>query len=256
VTVAEKGLYGATVRVRGLAGQTCLPHRSNNAIIKVSEIVHRLAEFRPQAQISPVWRSFVEAMELPTTLSGPLLDANTIDEFCASDPDPAWARVAHASTHTTMSPTVLRAGEKAGASPHRAELQVDIRSLPGQTDDEIRALFKDALGDMAGSVQIIFDECDPSSASPFQTPLWDCLQRVTSRLVPGAGLVPFLATGASDARFLRPMGTTVYGFGLFSDRLSFTEFSAMIHGDNERIDQVSLGMCMDLWHAVASDLLA
>ena len=30
----------------------------------------------------------------------------------------------------------------------------------------------------------------------------------------------------------------------------------MIHGVDERIDQASLGMCLDLWLAVAKDLMA
>jgi acetylornithine deacetylase/succinyl-diaminopimelate desuccinylase-like protein len=88
-----------------------------------------------------------------------------------------------------------------------------------------------------------------------QTPLWDTIQRVSCRLVPGAQIVPFLATGASDARFFRAFGTAAYGFGLFSDRLSFTDYSARVHGDDERIDQASMALCADLWPAVARDLL-
>ena len=68
-------------------------------------------------------------------------------------------------------------------------------------------------------------------------------------------MVPFLATGASDARFFRSMGATSYGFGLFSERLGFDGYAAMIHGDNERVDQASLGLCTELWPAVARDLL-
>jgi acetylornithine deacetylase/succinyl-diaminopimelate desuccinylase-like protein len=69
-------------------------------------------------------------------------------------------------------------------------------------------------------------------------------------------MVPFLATGLSDARFFRAIGTTAYGFGLYGDRLSFADFSAMVHGHDERIDQESLGLCTELWQAVARDFLA
>ena len=67
--------------------------------------------------------------------------------------------------------------------------------------------------------------------------------------------MPFLSTGASDARHFRSLGTASYGFGLFSERLSFTEYAERVHGDDERIDQASLGLCADLWPAVARDLL-
>ena len=48
---------------------------------------------------------------------------------------------------------------------------------------------------------------------------------------------------------------TAYGAGLFSDRISFAEFAAMFHGDDERIDQESLRLSTDLWLALAHDFL-
>jgi acetylornithine deacetylase/succinyl-diaminopimelate desuccinylase-like protein len=161
----------------------------------------------------------------------------------------------HASTHTSIAPTMMRAGTKANVIPDRARLQLDIRTLPGQTENDVEAMLADALGDLVGSIEVHVDTHDPSTASPVQTPLWDTMQRVSSRLVPGAQIVPFLATGASDARFFRALGTASYGFSLFSERLSFTDYSARVHGDDERIDQASLGLCADLWPAVARDLL-
>ncbi len=100
----------------------------------------------------------------------------------------------------------------------------------------------EALGDLAGLVDIAFGTGDPSTASPIETPLWDALGRASSRLVP-------------DARHLRDLGTTCYGFGLFSEALSFADYSARVHGDDERIDLGSLQLCVELWPAVIEDLL-
>src|SRR2546428_4354576 len=83
------------------------------------------------------------------------------------------------------------------------------------------------------------------------TLLWDSLQAVTEKLVPGATTIPFIIVGATDARFFRRAGMTAYGAGLFSDRISFAEFAAMFHGDDERIDQESLRLSTDLWLALA-----
>ena len=46
-----------------------------------------------------------------------------------------------------------------------------------------------------------------------------------------------------------------YGAGLFSDKIPFSEFMSMFHGNDERIDQESLGLCTALWEEVAKDLL-
>lgn len=67
--------------------------------------------------------------------------------------------------------------------------------------------------------------------------------------------MPFLTVGATDARFFRRTGSTAYGFGLFSENLTFEDYGTMFHGDDERIDTASLGLSTELWHAVASDLL-
>jgi acetylornithine deacetylase/succinyl-diaminopimelate desuccinylase-like protein len=81
------------------------------------------------------------------------------------------------------------------------------------------------------------------------------LQRASDKLAPGAINIPFLTVGATDARFFRRIGATAYGFGLLSERLNFDEFSGMFHGDNERVDQISLRLSTELWDVVARDLL-
>src|SRR5207248_4222597 len=94
-----------------------------------------------------------------------------------------------------------------------------------------------------------------ATASGMDTPLWDSLSRVSTALVPGAETVPFLMVGATDARFFRRAGSVAYGYGLFSERISFQEFGSMFHGNDERIDQESLRLSTELWLAVARDLL-
>jgi acetylornithine deacetylase/succinyl-diaminopimelate desuccinylase-like protein len=255
VMVAEKGVYWCTLRARGTPAHGSRPFRGDNALVKAAEVIRRLAAYRPAAVVPDVWRRFVDGMELAPELAAALLDPNGIDQICETAADAAYARFVHASTHTSIAPTMLRAGTKANVIPDRATLVLDIRTLPGQTERHVEAMLTDALGDVAGSVEIHVDTHDPSTASQLDTPLWDTMQRVSSRLVPGARIVPFLSTGASDARHFRSLGTSSYGFGLFSERLSFTEYSERVHGDDERIDQASLGLCADLWPAVARDLL-
>ena len=81
-------------------------------------------------------------------------------------------------------------------------------------------MIDDALGDLAGDVELTWNSVDVASTSPTDTPLWDALERVARRSYPDARCVPFLTVGATDARFFRRLGTVAYGFGLFSERLS------------------------------------
>jgi acetylornithine deacetylase/succinyl-diaminopimelate desuccinylase-like protein len=150
---------------------------------------------------------------------------------------------------------VMRAGVKTNVIPDAVELEVDIRTLPGQTGDEVKAMLQEAVGDLSDSVEVLAMTDDPSSESPIDTPLWDSIQRVTGSLVPGAQVVPFMIVGATDARFFRRAGVTAYGAGLFSDKIPFSEFMSMFHGNDERIDQESLRLSTEFWMGVAKDLL-
>jgi acetylornithine deacetylase/succinyl-diaminopimelate desuccinylase-like protein len=194
-------------------------------------------------------------MAFPPEFAGPLLDPDAMWDFVAELPFVGLARQAQACTHTTIAPTVVHGGVKTNVIPDRVELELDIRTLPGQTADDVAALLADALGDLAGDVEIIGLTDDESTSSPMDTPLWDALSRVTSVLHPGSGLIPFLTVGATDARFFRRQGITSYGFGLFSERLSFEDFSTMFHGDDERVDVDSLRLSTEMWGALAHDFL-
>src|SRR5204863_4472410 len=142
-------------------------------------------------------------------------------------------------THTTFAPTVLHGGVKTNVIPDAVELQVDIRTLPGQRPEAVRAMLSESLGDLADSVEIAATSNDEASASPVETPLWDAISGAASALRPGSQTVPFMIVGATDARFFRRDGAVAYGAGLFSDRISFTEFASMFHGTDERVGQES-----------------
>ena len=60
--VAEKGTYWCRLRIHGTPSHASRPLRTDNALVKAAEVVRRLAEYRPAAQISKVWRRYVEGM--------------------------------------------------------------------------------------------------------------------------------------------------------------------------------------------------
>jgi acetylornithine deacetylase/succinyl-diaminopimelate desuccinylase-like protein len=217
-------------------------------------VVQRLAAYEPRTQIHDIWRLFLEGMDYPEELVGPLLDPDAFGDACDTLPV-GMARQFHACTHTTFAPTIAHGGTKINVIPDRVDLQIDIRTLPGDGDAEVRAMLDEALGDLADKVELIGSVDDPSTASPLDTPLWDAIGRVTQGFYEGSAVVPFMTVGATDARFFRRLGTTSYGFGLFSTDLSFEDYGMRFHGDDERIDVTSLQLSTDMWEALSQDLL-
>jgi acetylornithine deacetylase/succinyl-diaminopimelate desuccinylase-like protein len=195
-------------------------------------------------------------MDYPEELVAPLLDPDSFIDACDALPL-GMGRQFHACTHTTFAPTIAHGGTKINVIPDRVDLQIDIRTLPGQGSDEVRAMLDAALGpELAAKVELVASQDDPSTASPIDTPLWDSLARITQRFYEGSKIVPYMTVGATDARFFRRLGTTSYGFGLFSTNLSFEDYGTMFHGDDERVDVESLHLSTDLWEVLAQDLLA
>jgi acetylornithine deacetylase/succinyl-diaminopimelate desuccinylase-like protein len=256
VIVGEKGIYWCTLRVTGTAGHGSQPFRTDNALVKAAEVVRRLAAYQPPTTIHEIWRRFVEGVEFPEGLSAPFLDPDGFMDLVENLPMVGLARQAHACTHTTFAPTMVRGGVKHNVIPDEVDVAIDIRTLPGQTGDDVRAMLDDALGDLRDDVEVRVDIEETSTASPIDSPLWDILQRAAEAITPGARNVPFMTVGGTDARFYRRLGIPAYGYGLFSERITFDQFAAMFHGDNERVDQESLRLSTVLWDAVARDVLA
>jgi len=192
-------------------------------------------------------------MGFEADVTAALLDPDGIEATLAELPL-GMGRLWHACTHTTFAPTVAHGGTKTNVIPDKVELQVDIRTLPGQSGADATALLREALGDLADAVDIESND-DGSTASPVDTPLWASLERVTAELCAGSALVPSLMVGGTDNRFYRRAGAVGYGFGLFSQRLSYDDYATMFHGNDERVDQESLALSTLLWEAVARDFV-
>lgn len=254
VIVGEKGTYWSRLTIRGTPGHGSQPYKTDNAVVTAAEVVRRLHEFRPETQIHDVFRRFLEGLGLPEDMTAPLLSPETLADALEALPL-AMARQFHACTHTTLSPNVLHGGTKLNTIPDEVTLEVDIRTLPGQSNEDAGNVLLEALGDLADRVEIKVVEADEATASPIDTPLWDTLGRVTEAFYEGSAIVPYLTVGATDARFFRQAGGVAYGYGLFSQKLSFEDYGVMFHGDDERIDVESLALSTALWDAVARDLL-
>jgi len=156
-----------------------------------------------------------------------------------------------------MSPNVVTPGHsmKTNVIPDSIDLNIDVRTMPGDHTDEVDAHLRAALGDLYDEVDVEIIMNDPASLSPIDTPLWDSIQRAVGKPFPGMPITPQLVVGFTDARVYRNMGAIAYGAGLFSPSVSPGEFSTRFHGHDERVDVESLELSTNFWINVAKDLL-
>ncbi|MGF1597714.1 MAG: M20/M25/M40 family metallo-hydrolase [Acidimicrobiales bacterium] len=253
VTTAEKGIGWRRLKVSGSPGHGSMPWGSDNALVKAAEVVRRLAAYAPDPRLDELWAARIGAMGLDDDLTARLLDPGRVREALADLP-PQLAANAHACSHTTFSPNVISGGVKTNVIPDEVIVEVDIRTLPGETHDDVEAHLRAALGDLRSQVEIEVIQADPSTASPTDNRLWDTLVSSMKRAYPEAAIIPSIVTGGTDARFFRKRGAVAYGAGLLSPRVDTEEFFRRFHGNDERIDIDSLRLTVALWLDIVEHL--
>ena len=255
VTIGEKGVNWLRIIVGGTAGHGSMPFRTDNALVTAAEVIRRIAAYQPRPTILDVWRRYLEAIDLPAETVAALSDADRVLDAAGRMDHVGFARTAHACTHTTFSPNMIRGGVKVNMVPDHVAIEVDIRALPGVMPSDVDHMLSEVLGDLRDHVLIEAPCAEPGSMSPFDTPLAESLGRVTAALVPGSRIAPRLMVGATDARYFRWNGVPAYGFGLHSPRIPHTDYTVMFHGNDERIDVESLRLSSLMWEALCRDFL-
>jgi acetylornithine deacetylase/succinyl-diaminopimelate desuccinylase-like protein len=137
----------------------------------------------------------------------------------------------NASFRTTCVATQLNAGHAPNALPQRATANVNCRIFPGHTQEEIRQKLETAIADPTVKVTLK-SEAETPGAPPRLTPeILGPIEQLTEKMWPGVPVIPAMATGATDGRFLTPAGIPTYGVsGIFAD-----SNTTNAHGLNERV---------------------
>lgn len=250
IDIAEKGSAGRRLVVRGRPGHASIPYGAKSAAVLAGRVLRRLDQVEPGIELGQLWRPFVEARIEDPALVERLLDPVRID---AALPELGGiAGYAHAVSRITISPTVLRSGKSHNVIPDEAHIDLDIRTLPGTTDEQIDRLLVEMLGDLAGEVEVRRLKGWPATASPAENPLFDAVSRAITA-TDGSPVVPIMAAGGSDARLFRMQGIPAYGFGLLSQGWTYERYRERIHAHDERIDVRSVELTLEAARRVVAE---
>jgi acetylornithine deacetylase/succinyl-diaminopimelate desuccinylase-like protein len=90
----------------------------------------------------------------------------------------------------------------------------------------------------------------PSPASSLHTEMFNALEQAQRLVFPNAITLPFMATGATDASFLRAKGVQAYG--LHVPRTE--EENRTAHGNDERVELKQFGSFIRYLYAVVQQV--
>lgn len=259
---AEKAATITIIRAKGEPGHGSIPH-DDHAVVHLARAVAAVAAAEMDVHITPTVRNYIEGIARaaaagapdgagPSGNSGADLKA-LLDDLL--DPDKAhrvlkspelaglltdFQRNTLRSMMTnSVAPNKIEGGSKLNVIPAVAEARFDTRIVPGQSAADVKAAVEAILEreGLLDRCEVIVPEPDsPALESPADHPLREVMDRVLKGYSPDASLVPFMLTGATDARFLRPKGAAVFGFSPMLPGEDLTR----IHGIDERISLDSM----------------
>ncbi len=236
VMIAEKGVCWLKITASGTPGHGSVPH-GDMAAVKIARAAHILGTKRLPLHVPEATRKMVKALAglqggvksiVLSQVLNPLLSDMILNRVI---PDKYQAAGIAAMLHNTISPTILRAGEKTNVIPSEAVIEVDGRTLPGQSQEDFLAEVRAAIGD--GYEIEVTNYGDPMEV-PYDDPFVDLVRDLMKRRRPDADVIPFVLPGFTDAKHFRRLGTKTYGFAplLLPPDASY---STLAHGHDERI---------------------
>lgn len=254
IQAAEKGVCQFRVRARGTPGHGSLPH-DDNAVVKVAEAVARLGRASLPYKKTRVAEAFVRGIAgemggvggfilrlllvprvAPLVLRYLPMNSGTRSTF-------------YAMFHNTIAPTLLNAGEKVNVIPSVAEAVVDARILPGENADTFLDQVRRVIG--VGYELEVYNYGEPLE-QPLDTPIWRLMVDTLQRHDPSARVVPYMLSGATDAKSLARLGIPCYGFSPMQLPPDLN-FQSLAHGHDERIPISALRFGLPVLYEVVHD---
>jgi acetylornithine deacetylase/succinyl-diaminopimelate desuccinylase-like protein len=238
IQTAEKVPTRFKMTARGTAGHGSLP-RDDNPVEHLARAIYRLTTAEQPVQLNATTRSYLNAMaKLPDyawlaplvpELEDPATAMRTAAEIRKRDPE------INAMLRTTVSATMLSAGNKINVIPNTAEAQFDARRLPTETRDEVFERFRNIIDDPAITIEPTSSQQPATEPSSLTSPLYVAMEKVFRAEAPNGLVVPFEMRGTTDGAYLRAKGMAVYGVPLFRK-----EGELRLHSNDERISLTNL----------------
>jgi acetylornithine deacetylase/succinyl-diaminopimelate desuccinylase-like protein len=213
VSSGEKGRYDVVFRLQSDGGHACAPWKHLNPIETLRVLLERIAAWEPELQTdSPIFPHIAEWFEVPTGVN-PFNLEKVIEKV--EKTSHGLATSLRGQSRMTLTPTVISGGDKANQIPTEVRLVCDARLLPGQTEKDLEALVGELVVGLPRLSWVIESTSGPS-VSPWDEHLAGMFARATQRALEGTGVqvAPTWCIGATDARYVRSVGTPVYGYQL------------------------------------------
>ncbi len=140
----------------------------------------------------------------------------------------------NALIRTTTAVTMIKGGAKENALPCEAEAVVNIRALPGESNDSVIDHVRRTINNPRIKIRPLKHAVEPSTLSDTASASFKLLQQTIRQTFPDVVVAPNLTVGGTDSKHYASLSKEVYRFLPFWLKGKEKD-TYRIHGTNERI---------------------
>ncbi len=250
ISTAEKGVCWLRLTASGKPGHGSMPG-PDDAPQRLIRALHRLAEWDIPYVITPVAAEFFRNLSQGLDILAPYRESRNTEILTALLESSGLSRdpMVNAMTRNTLSPNVLRAGEKTNVIPGVASAELDVRLLPGQEVEPFMAMLASRISDERIIVERI--TANSGNESSWETEEYTVIKNIFTRRFSDAIITPSLLTGGSDSQYFRERGITAYG--VFPVMITVDD-NSRIHGIDEKISLKNMTMGTEIMREIVTSL--
>jgi len=240
VQSAEKISHVVTITAHGSAGHAAIP-LADNAVFRLGRALDQLSRYSEPAMLTETTRQFFS--RLSEIWPNPV-EKKAMTDLVASrgenkeDGASTLSRIPvfNAVLRNGISPTVVQGGKQFNVIPDSAGAVLNVRTLPGQSVDEVVERMRAAVTEPGVAFEITQRGQEAPASDP-ASPMFQAITESAHELDPGIAVVPYLSTGVTDSARLRRLGVNAYGILPFPMMQADEE---RMHGNDERVPLASL----------------
>ena len=246
IGVGEKGYVNIDLTVEIAGGHSSMPMKET-AIDVLNKAIEKIRAVQMPASITPPIAELFNRIGPGGTYMNRMALSNLwlFKKMLISQLEKT--KETNALIHTTLVPTIVKAGIKDNVIPSVAKATFNSRILPGETSDDVINFIKQAINDERVVVQKqTISLMEPSTITAADNAMFKKLEAIVYKTVPDAVVSPYLMVGASDSRYYRSFSDAVLNFFPMQNAKGF-------HGINERIPISDLKRIIFFYKMILTD---
>jgi acetylornithine deacetylase/succinyl-diaminopimelate desuccinylase-like protein len=250
ISTTQKVPRGFSLVAHGTSGHGSAP-RLDNAIAHLAAAVERVDRWQAPMRLNVTTRRFFQQMaKISSPEKAPLYahveDPAVQQKLLATQPS------YYSMLRTSLVPTIIKGGFRSNVIPAEAEARFDVRALPDENMDALKAELTRLINDPAISF-VDAENVNQRPATPpsgLDTDAFHALERAQQKVFPGVPTIPVMQVGATDSAQLRAKGVQAYDIGT----LMSADDLKRVHGNDERIQVAGFGQFVQFLYTATVEI--